>query len=174
MYFFPVTEYGERATIRTYSKQVVPVDSENFACGDAFEGFHTGDDLEVSEREKQQEIPVHAIADGTIRQKETVGGYGGLMVIEHQLGNETVTAYYGHIDLASSPLNVGDTVHAGQFIANLGDDCSEETSNERKHLHFAIREGSAIDVRGYVQNREELSAWRNPEETLQSLNAYAP
>lgn len=172
--YYPMTRYNERLTNRWYGKAITAKDSEPLACGFPYEGFHTGDDLEISEQEKNTNVPVYAIADGTVRDVATTTGYGGLIVIEHQLEDRTVTAYYGHIARAKTSLRKSDTVTAGQQITMLGDDCSNGSGNERKHLHFSIRNGSAIDVKGYVQTESELSSWVNPKTMLEELKASEP
>lgn len=169
-----MTNYAQRITNRWYGKQITAADSEPLACGDPFTGYHTGDDLEVESSELSTPTPVFSIAAGTVRQVDTVSGYGGLIVIEHQLSGETVTAYYGHIDVTNASLEEGDQVKAGQHIANLGANCSGQTSNERKHLHFAIRKGTELDVRGYVMAESELNAWLNPKQTLLNAQASKP
>jgi murein DD-endopeptidase MepM/ murein hydrolase activator NlpD len=173
-YFFPMTRYAERKTVRWYGKQVGETDRQLVPCGDTFTGYHTGDDLEPLGGESNQEIPVYAIAAGKIRQVRAVSGYGGLLVIEHVLNNQTYTVYYGHIDLNQKLVSEGGTINAGQRIALLGDHCSPETSNERKHLHFAIHKGTTINVKGYAANTNELAEWVNPEALLQQLSAQIP
>jgi len=150
------------------------MDRLGLPCGDFFDGFHVGDDLEVFPEELSQEVPVFAITDGIVRQHEAVNGYGGLLAIEYTLNGQQVTAYYGHIDVGQSKLEEGDTVTAGKQIAVLGDHCSPETSNERKHLHFSIHNDPEIDVRGYVESTQELEAWTNPRELLRGLGAEEP
>jgi murein DD-endopeptidase MepM/ murein hydrolase activator NlpD len=173
-YFFPTTDYAARLTKKWYGKRVVPADQADFACGDAFFGFHTGDDLEARENELHQELPVFAIADGVARQVGRMSGYGGLIVIEHELAGDVFTVYYGHIALGSTTLRAGAQVTAGQRLARLGNHCSTETDGERKHLHFAIRRGTTINVRGYVGSEAELAAWVNPKEMLEKLEAQSP
>ena len=114
------------------------------------------------------------IAKGRVKEVGEVSGYGGLIVLENQLEQKVVTTYYGHIDLKSLTLKVGDSVNSGQKIANLGDHCSKETSFKRKHLHFAVHQGDEIDLRGYIQNESELNSWLEPQSTLINLGAKEP
>lgn len=174
MIYYPMTRYDQRTTNRWHGKTITAADREPLHCGYPFTGFHAGDDLEVTAAELNQSVPVFAIAQGTVRQVADVDGYGGLIVIEHQLNNQTVTAYYGHVDLSRTRVQVDDTVRGGQHIADLGADCSSQTSDERKHLHFSIRRGTSIDVRGYVNTESELNQWLNPKTTLTQLGANQP
>jgi murein DD-endopeptidase MepM/ murein hydrolase activator NlpD len=172
-YYYPMKNYKSRITNRGYGKQITADDSEPLACGDPFEGYHTGDDLEVTENELNTDVPVYAIAAGTVRQISGSSGYGGLVVIEHILGDQVATAYYGHIRLSAVTLKEGDKVTPGQQITVLGDNCSTQTSFERKHLHFDIHKGTEIDVRGYAPS-SDLDEWIDPSAILESLNASEP
>lgn len=172
--FYPITNYVSRMTNRWYGKKITAADSKGLPCGAPFTGYHDGDDLETTPAEAAIDVPVYAIADGTVREAQHVNGYGGLIVIQHKLGNQTVTAYYGHISLAKTTMKASQTVKAGQQISVLGQGCSAETDNERKHLHFALHKGTAIDVRGYAPTLAELTAWINPKDTLAYLHAQEP
>jgi murein DD-endopeptidase MepM/ murein hydrolase activator NlpD len=172
--YYPIKNYAARITNRGHGKTIVASDNKVFPCGAEFSGLHAGDDLEVFEEEIDEPIVVYAIADGTVRQAKEVGGYGGLIVIDHNLNGQVVTAYYGHVSLSKSKVKDGDKVTAGQPITVLGDQCSNETSNERKHLHFAIHKGTDLDVRGYVPTQGELAAWIDPKATLADLKAAEP
>lgn len=171
--FYPTTRYTDRLTIRPYGQQVGATDNQGFTCGDPFTGIHNADDLEALSGEIGATVPVYAIASGTIKMAEPVAGYGGLVVIEHIINGKMITSYYGHVALDSN-YTIGKHVNAGEQIAKLGEDCSADTSNERKHLHFSIREGSSIDVRGYIESETELSEWLNPKQFLETANAGQP
>jgi murein DD-endopeptidase MepM/ murein hydrolase activator NlpD len=173
-YYYPISNYINRITNRHYGQSITATNREGLPCGAAFSGLHTGDDLEVTSDELNKEVPVYAITDGTVRQASQVSGYGGLIVIQHQLNDQTVTAYYGHINLSKTTVKTNDKVKAGQPITVLGDACSSQTDNERKHLHFAIHQGDALNVKGYVTSQADLAAWLNPKETLEGLKAQNP
>lgn len=170
-YFYPLPDYESRIQERKHGQYFRAGDKVDASCGKPFQGFHAGDDLETSDSEREIEIPVVAIAKGKLLQIGFVGGYGGLVVQETKLDNDPVTVYYGHMDLSSVDHKPGDTVEAGETLGNLGDECSTETDDARKHLHFAIRKGPDVDVRGYVPTEAVLSNWLNPQETLKDLNA---
>lgn len=154
----PIDQYGSRRTFKLFG--------EYFK--DRFEGYHVADDIEYEDVER--EIEVRAIADGTIRHFGPVDGYGGLIVIEHRIGEDRINAVYGHLDLGSSDLSAGDPVGKGQVIATLGDDRSIETDGERKHLHFALYEGEEEEVRlqGYEPHPAQLENWINPDDFYRS------
>lgn len=170
-YSYPISNYLSRLTVRGFGQLVKPGDEKALACGSPFSGYHTGDDLETTMSEANALVPVKAIADGVVREAAYVSGYGGLVVIQHNLNGLVVTAYYGHLNIASVKYKVGDTIKDGAVIGDLGEGCTQQTDYERKHLHFAIHLGTAIDVRGYVPTLVALSAWIDPEKELSSLKA---
>ncbi|KKU92182.1 MAG: Metalloendopeptidase-like protein membrane protein [Microgenomates group bacterium GW2011_GWA1_48_10] len=170
-YVFPLPDYFSRIKVKRFGQLVKATDKFEVACGAEFAGYHTGDDLEVLPEEENTGVAVHAAASGKIRQVGNVSGYGGLVVQSASLAGEELTVYYGHLNVASLKVKAGDGVTAGEVLGYLGKGCSTETSGERKHLHFAIHKGSGIDVRGYVPGKEDLAAWLDPGETLQSLGA---
>lgn len=172
--YFPMTGYKERTTVRPFGTLVDPDDHHSLPCGDQFEGFHTADDLEVIDEEIDREVPVFAITTGKVVQIGEVEGYGGLVVIDHEVEGKNVAVYYGHIDLSSVKVLENGPVKAGEKIANLGDHCSVESSFERKHLHFGIHKDPDIDVRGYVPTLEELNNWYDPEKLFRSNNVKEP
>lgn len=146
----PIAGYASRRTYKSFGEYI----------SDRFRGYHVGDDVEYDEN--KEDVPVVAIAAGKVRKFGRTSGYGGLAVIEHKVGNETVNALYGHLDLKSSNLKEGDAVERGQFIANLGDSQSAETDGERKHLHFALYQGDDLRVNGYEPKADGVKRWLNP------------
>jgi murein DD-endopeptidase MepM/ murein hydrolase activator NlpD len=170
-YYYPITDYNQRIQIHSYGTLVKPGDEKALICGRAFSGYHAGDDLEIKPGEASIDVSIKAIAAGTVREVSWVSGYGGLVVIEHSLNGQAVTAYYGHMNTNSVYLKTGDTVAAGQAIGNLGQGCSQQTDYERKHLHFDIHKGTTLDVRGYVPSLSILSQWLDPKAELASIGA---
>lgn len=153
----PVKGYFERVSFKPFGKFV----------NDRFYGYHVADDVEFTDT--AEEVPVVAIADGVVVRAAWTGGYGGLMIIEYSIDGRTIHAMYGHLDLASSTLVVGDSVSQGQFLANLGDGETNETDGERKHLHFALYEEDEIRLAGYVQSEAELEDWIKPSDFFTSF-----
>ena len=64
--------------------------------------------------------PILAVADGVVTVAEISGSYGGLIVIEHQLGAETVATAYAHMWQHGINVIAGERVIAGQHIGNVG------------------------------------------------------
>lgn len=92
--------------------------------------------------------PIYAIADGIVTQQEYSGGYGEHAYIEHTINGQTVLSVYAHMEGASSPLEVGDRVEAGDFIGLVGN----TGTSTGPHLHFEIRiDGVYLDPFAYLQ-----------------------
>jgi murein DD-endopeptidase MepM/ murein hydrolase activator NlpD len=85
--------------------------------------------------------PVWAMADGVVLAAKSPsgwnGGYGGLIIIQHNNGTQTL---YAH--LSKVRISTGQTVKKGQTIGDVGHTgrVSGPTGN---HLHFEIRPGKS-------------------------------
>lgn len=148
---FPIENYREGRTFKQFGEYIL----------DRFTGYHVGDDVEIEDLD--MEVPVVAIAEGIVERVSRVGGYGGLVVVNHFIGQPSIVrALYGHLDLGSVELEPGDFVQMGTFIGNLGNHESIETDGERKHLHFGIHPGGYESTLGYESRVENLDRWINP------------
>lgn len=105
--------------------------------GPRWGGFHYGVDIADSYGTR-----VYASAAGVVERAGWNGGYGNLVVINHQNGYKT---YYGH----NSQINVyaGQRVNQGDVIARVGS-TGNSTGN---HVHFEIRQyGTQINPYSYI------------------------
>ena len=101
-----------------------------------------------------------------------VGGYGGVVAIKHNFeGNNDLTSVYGHLRLRDIKVSEGQKITSGYLIGYLGAAYSSETAGERKHLHFGFNKNSDLDIKGYVDNLEELSNWLSPKVFMEQANA---
>lgn len=148
----PIDEYGERKNLKVFGEYIQ----------DRFTGYHVADDIEFTDVES--DTPVRAMADGEIETVQFASGYGGVIKIKHQIDNQTIHSIYGHIALDSAQIIAGDQVKAGQFLANLGKNNSEESDGERKHLHFGLYTGDENRINGYEPEASAVSKWINPED----------
>lgn len=96
--------------------------------------FHTGTDLAAADG-----TPILAAADGTVTVAEFSGGYGGLVVIEHQVRGEVVATAYAHMWEDDIRVRAGDRVVAGQHIGDVG----SAGNSTGPHLHFEVRPGGS-------------------------------
>lgn len=168
----PVTGFFDRITKKPFGIYITPKTSP--IQPEKFTGYHTGADAETIPAEQATDIPVFSIAVGTVAFVGHVNGYGGVLVIRHSTNGKTVTCLYGHIRLTSVTVKAGESVAAGQKVAVLGTGFTSETDGERRHLHLSLHAGSAIDYRGYVQKKGELSTWLDPVQFLRNSNATEP
>jgi hypothetical protein len=137
------------------SPQNSPVSPEHFI------GYHTGVDFETTPAEQNSDVAVYAICDGPLILKKIATGYGGVAVQACTINKEAVTIIYGHLRLTSVTAVLNKSLSKGEQIGFLGKGYSTETAGERKHLHLGIHRGSAVDLLGYVQNKNQLSGWIN-------------
>lgn len=147
----------DRITKKSFGTYVTPEKSP--VSPEKFTGFHTGVDFEAPE---ENDVSVRAACSGEIIYKQTVGGYGGVLIQKCDVAGEPVTALYGHIRLSSITKRVGDSLTAGEEFAKLGTGFSDETDGERPHLHFGLHKGSAVELKGYVASEAQLSRWLPP------------
>ena len=163
---YPMANYTAARTKKVFGQYIAP-DS-----GDRFSGYHTGDDIEVSDLAAV--VPVYALTDVTIVQKQTVSGYGGVVIVEFVDAGVTYHALYGHLKLDSVTAVVGDAVAGGTQLGVLGDDQSEQTDGERKHLLFGLYPYTSTELyAGYVANDADLVNWVNPADWLRTHGATA-
>jgi murein DD-endopeptidase MepM/ murein hydrolase activator NlpD len=103
-------------------------------------GFHHGIDIAAPIG-----TPILAAADGTVIASGPAAGYGLWVRIDH--GGGIITTY-GHTN--RNLVTVGQVVHAGQPIAEVGDR-GEATG---PHLHFAVQlNGQYIDPLGFYAGK---------------------
>ncbi|HZG77030.1 MAG TPA: peptidoglycan DD-metalloendopeptidase family protein [Paenibacillus sp.] len=86
-----------------------------------------------------------AAASGEVVLAQWYGGYGNCIIIEHKDGFRTL---YGHIRNGGIKVKVGDTVDAGQKIAEVG----STGSSTGNHLHFGVYVNNvAVDPDPYLR-----------------------
>ncbi len=134
---FPVPE-GTWVLTSEYGPRVHPITGED--------SFHTGTDFAAPDG-----TPLLAAADGAVTVAEFSGGYGGLIVIEHTIGGQTVATAYAHMWEHGIHVAPGDQVVAGQHIGDIG----SSGNSTGPHLHFEVRIG------GTNGEHTDPAAWLN-------------
>lgn len=88
-------------------------------------------------------VPIYAIAAGTVTYTEVSNsGFGNHVMIEHQINGKTVVSMYAHMQMNSSPLQVGQVVEAGDMVGLVGSTGVATGA----HLHFEVTvNGSSTD-----------------------------
>ena len=156
----PLKNMHDRVILKSFGMKITPQSSP--ISPERFHGYHTGVDLEILEDEKEIGVPVYAVCDGAMIANERVGGYGGVVVQECVLQDVKTRVIYGHLSLSSIGSHVGDHIMRGEQIGILGSGYSKETDFERKHLHLSFYVKDQRDMRGYVQDQNELLQWIDP------------
>lgn len=160
----PIDRASERVTKKPFSTFITPADSP--VQPEKFKGYHTGTDFELKPGETPHAVTVRAACRGPLIYKQTVSGYGGVAIQLCTLKGEPVTVLYGHLSLASVDAKPNQELASGEQIGTLGTGFTKETDSERPHLHFAIHRGAAVELKGYVQTKEELDGWVDAETVL--------
>jgi len=171
---YPMDSYKERLNLKEFGIFVDDdfyIGKESLFPFNRFHGYHAGVDLEIFSGEKTTKVPVYSTSTGQIIFSGNLPGYGG--VILQNLDNENHTVLYGHVKI--DRVKVGQKFTAGELLTYLGDGFSQETSKERKHLHFAIYEGKNLYFKGHELSLTALNAkWENPSIFLKNRGAIAP
>lgn len=116
---------------------------------------HAGDDF-APPKPGQKNVPIHAVADGTVKRIGTkiMAGHSGKAVwIDHgihqdKFGADRMESYSGHLAVIS--VRAGDKVKAGQVIGEMG-----ETGNATGiHLHLGVLcNGKFIDPSDWLARK---------------------
>lgn len=91
--------------------------------------FHTGIDIKANRND-----PIKAAGSGRIAYSGWMGGYGKVIVIEHNNGQSTLYAHCSTLLFGK-----GASVSSGQLIAKIG----TTGRSTGPHLHFEVRNGSS-------------------------------
>ncbi|WP_243371307.1 M23 family metallopeptidase [Geotalea sp. SG265] len=101
---------------------------------------HSGVDIAVVSG-----TPVKAIAPGTVTFSGNRGGYGNLIIIEHEGG---MTSLYGHNSVLL--VSEGETVDASKIIALSG----STGRSTGPHLHFELWKNGTNLTQAYIEDRQ--------------------
>lgn len=148
---FPLPE-GTWVMTSPFGPRVHPITGEP--------SFHTGTDFAAPDG-----TPILAAADGTVTFAGASGGYGNLIVIEHQIDGATIATAYGHMWDTGIHVHIGDRVQAGQHIGDAG----SSGMSTGAHLHFEVRPGGtnaeAVDPAKWLNDHDAADL---PEATTDS------
>lgn len=93
--------------------------------------------------------PIFAIADGVVvEHTESHWSFGNTVVLEHRIDGHVVQTRYAHMQLSSSPLQVGQSIPVGEFVGLVG----STGVTTAPHLHFeVIVDGAHVDPFTWLQ-----------------------
>ncbi len=92
--------------------------------------------------------PILASADGVVKQAGRQGGYGNLVIIQHDFGIETYYAHLNRIDVRP-----GQRVSRGQRIGGMG----TTGASTGVHLHYEVRvNGRPVNPITYIRAGEHV------------------
>ena len=98
-----------------------------------------------------------AAADGRVAFAGPAAGYGHLILIEHTVGGQRIATGYAHMYADGIHVKAGDSVTAGQDIADVGTD----GYSTGPHLHFEVgpggADGAAVDPEPWLASNGAAS-----------------
>ena len=107
--------------------------------------FHQGTDFDPG-----RGTAIAAIADGVVTEVgNPSGGLGVYAIIRHTIDGVTFSSLYGHMELGSLQLSVGEQVTRGQLVGLVG----STGASTGAHLHFGIEDasGTLIDSLEWIR-----------------------
>jgi murein DD-endopeptidase MepM/ murein hydrolase activator NlpD len=143
-----------------------------FTGGEEVRDIHVGIDLAAPAG-----TPVRAFYDGVIFLagiNDEPGDYGGTVITEHRLGDQTLWALHGHLSHDSSRRWRGmEPIARGEVLGWLGQ--RNENGGWNPHLHFQLswRRPEKCDLPGVVSERDRAEALKiYPDPRLVLGNLY--
>lgn len=113
---------------------------------------------------KEDGHPLYSLADGTVVKSEEAGGFGMWVVIAHDIDGETIETVYGHMFPEGIHVQAGDSVEAGEHIADQGYNGGVSPPGPGgSHLHIEVWQGSRdagteVDPMPWLERAAEGSA----------------
>jgi len=154
----PIAEFFSRITKKPFGIYITPETSP--VQPDRWTGYHTGVDIEYEDI--PGDVPVRAIADGEIVLNKFATGYGGVVVIRHNINGQDILALYGHLDPHFAPTVVGasrDKPHFAPTVVGASRDKPHfaptvvGASRDKPHLKY-VNQGQIIGILGQGYTEE--------------------
>lgn len=101
--------------------------------------------------------PIFAAYAGKVIAAGPSTEFGNWIVIEHQIGNKTMTTVYARMNHEGVLVKTGDTIAAGQEIGYIG---SADNDSARPYLYFELWEGRTLSDGTRVDPTPYLNAAR--------------
>lgn len=78
--------------------------------------------------------PIYAVADGVVYKAGNIGGLGQRIAIKHKIKGKILYVVYGHTTNATKYFKEGDSVKAGDVVAEVGN----TGNSSAPHLHMEV------------------------------------
>lgn len=155
---------GTGADLPETTRIVWPLPQGSFSVSDSYgwrtdpftgqPAFHAGTDLPASAGTQ-----VLAVADGVVeRTSYLAGGWGNYVVLAHNVDGAPVASLYAHLRDGGTHVMVGQQVHAGDWIADVG----STGRSTGPHLHLEIHPGGwghpTVDPLTWLTDRNAAGA----------------
>lgn len=111
-------------------------------------GTSSGVDYAYSGNLKGPGADILAVRDGTVTTVGPASGYGTWVIISHTENGKSIDSYYGHMDgIGNVNVTVGQTVKAGELIANAGN--SGFSTGPHVHVGLRFNDGGSPTAQDY-------------------------
>jgi murein DD-endopeptidase MepM/ murein hydrolase activator NlpD len=155
----PVDLGRDSYAVSTYTTVQWPIDPSS-PVGDRFGArsapcagcstFHRGTDFNPG-----LGTPIAAIASGVVTEVGNPSGELGVYaIIQHDIDGVTYSSVYGHMELGSLQLSVGQTVTRGQLVGLVGD--TGESTGPHLHLGILDAAGDPIDSLVWIEQHANV------------------
>ena len=102
--------------------------------------------------------PVYSPANGVVKYSGYVGGYGGVVIIEHDTGTERVVSVLAHLDAKTITKKPGEEIARKELVGQVG--TKAQNGNWNPHLHFGIRKGPYVSGPKYYYEDPKVLQWK--------------
>lgn len=128
-------------------------------------GFHRGQDFAAAAG-----TPIYSATDGTVVAAGPADGFGNWIVVDTtDSDGRIVSTVYGHMSAAGVLVHTGDTVRAGQHIADVG----SEGESSGPHLHFEVVPGGRLSGGEHTDPMRWLTAHGAGETATDAVDLVA-
>ncbi|MFI9507352.1 peptidoglycan DD-metalloendopeptidase family protein [Nocardia sp. NPDC052566] len=156
---------------------VVPLAAGTYTVSSPF-GMRWGEVHDGQDFAAALGTPIYAAADGDVVAAGPADGYGNWIRLRHVIdGQTTIETLYGHMKSGPDDLRVrvGDRVHAGQQIAQVG----HEGNSTGPHLHLGVyigqwQPGRGVDPAPWLQQQATTSPAPNSSNNPTAPPAATP
>ncbi|WP_280385939.1 peptidoglycan DD-metalloendopeptidase family protein [Nocardia wallacei] len=158
-----------RETSRGPTRVVMPMAPGTFVPSSPYgprgREFHSGQDFAAAAG-----TPIYSATDGTVVAAGPADGFGNWIVIDTtDSDGRTVSTVYGHMSAAGVLVHTGDTVRAGQHIADVG----SEGESSGPHLHFEVVPGGKLSGGKHTDPMQWLTARGAGETATDAIDLVA-